>query len=121
RISIVAIALILAMVTTTFAALFDRMSRGLGIAAIIACVVCVIVSDAMPVATNERPRAIDLSYLDDDTHAEWIATSRILLTLHEKQTLFPWYAFKSDYYGAPAPKLPIAHVDRKSTRLNSSH
>lgn len=108
RISIVVIAMILAMVTTTFASLFDRMPRALAIAAIVACVVCIIVTAVLPAATDDRPRATTISYLDDGNRPMWLSTSP--LPSLQPQRMFDWYAVKPQYYARSAPKLSISPV-----------
>jgi len=109
RMSIVAIALILALVATTFASLFSR-ARGLCIGALAIVVVCVIVTRVLPVATNEQPRRVTLTYIDDEMRTQWVASSPVA-NVSQPERLFPWYgSVMPMYYFAPAPKLPIAPV-----------
>jgi len=106
--AIIVIALLLGLVTTTFAALFDRISRAVALLAIVSCVVCIVVTMSLPTATNERPRGLTVSYLDDGTRTQWIATSS--LPNMQPQRMFDWYAVMPQYYAASAPKLVIAPV-----------
>jgi hypothetical protein len=123
RTSVVAIALILALVATTFAPLFARVPRALLIGALTIVVIGIAVTNVRPVATNDRPRRITLTYLDDGMRTQWIASSPVA-NVNQPERLFPWYgAVMPVYYFAPAPQLSIAPVvitrEANSIRIRS--
>jgi len=123
RVSIIAIAFILALVATTFASLFARVPRGWCYGALAIVVVCLIVTRVLPVATNEQPRRVTLTYLDDEARTQWIASAPVA-DVNQPERLFPWYGSAMPmYYFTRAPKLPIAPVvitrEANSIRIRS--
>lgn len=108
RIAIIAVALILALVTTTFASLFERMARPLIVSAVAAVVVCLIVARVLPTSTNDRPRRITLSYVDDGNRTFWMASAPVA-NVTQSQRMFPWYGLPQ-VFTAVAPHLAIAPV-----------
>ena len=108
RNGVVVIALLLALVATTFAALFDRLPRAIAIAAVAACVICVVVTIVRPTATDARPRRLNLSYLDEGARSRWLASAA--LPGMQPERLFEWYAIMPQYYTMNAPKLGLAPV-----------
>jgi hypothetical protein len=107
--SLPVIALLIALVTTTFAPLFDRLSRAFVLVVVALCVIGVIVSLALPATTAERPSRVMAYYLDDGEKTQWIASSPVG-NVTRAETMFNWYAVPPEMYVAPAPRLALAPV-----------
>jgi hypothetical protein len=110
-ISLMVVAVLLALITTTFAPLFERVSRSALAVAVVAFIACIGVTAALPAYTSEFPRRITVSYLNDDTSSRWIASDasdemRAAAKFgSQREAMFPWYASPPRYFTAPAPQL----------------
>jgi peptidase M28-like protein len=108
RASIVVIALLIGLVATTFAPLFERISRPFVVGGAALLAVCLALTIALPATTAERPRRLTLSYLDDGASSRWLASAPLPNATH-RERMFPWFG-AVDFYTATAPRLPLAPV-----------
>ncbi len=123
--SLVAIAIVLALVATTFAPLFDRIpARVLGTAAI-ALLLLAGIAAILPAASARNPRRVPITWLDDGARTQWIAgtaTDRMRQVAHFSATgerLFAWTVRPTRIFAAPAPPLPLLPVS--ITKIADAH
>ncbi|HSP35972.1 MAG TPA: hypothetical protein VLU46_16800, partial [Thermoanaerobaculia bacterium] len=118
RPSIIVIAVVLALVTTTFSPLVAEAAsiRGAATAALFAtAAVCVVMQWLIPPFTAKSPRHINIHYVDDGSRVEWEADdlTRPLRDAGFARTTvrLPWLARASIVAAAPAARLPLVPPD----------
>lgn len=111
RAGLVAVALLVAMTASTFAAAV-RIGRRAMTAAAVSMILCVAVAIALPATTRRQPRAISLSYFDDGEAPAWTATAltpRLASSaeFRQRRTIAPWMLRPGAVSTAPAPNLRL--------------
>jgi hypothetical protein len=122
-----ALALVVALVTTTFAAcllsiapdgaMAKRRLPALATVAVALAVVLTIVAAALPPYTAVSPRRLSLSYVDDDGKPSWQAdtltpTLRTAAKFGDQPlAIAPWARNPGHTYAAPAPDAALAPVE----------
>ncbi len=113
-----AIALIVALVTTTVAMVVRRGST----AALVAAAILTIVAIALPPYTAQSPRRLSLHYVDDDGAKTWQADalSPALMNAatfaNEPQSIAPWARVPVLTYVAPASNVALQPVELRVMR-----
>lgn len=113
-----AIAVLIGASSTLFAPLFASARNGFAVAAL--AIVCAIVAMLQPPFTAERPRAIQLWYVDDPNATPFWSASRTTEPLlqiapfrPETRSLLP---FPDNSVSAPAPRLNVPRVVVEGSR-----
>lgn len=115
RPAIVAIAIVLALASTTFAPLVATATtvRRAAVSAMFAtALVCIAMQLVIPPFTRESPRRVNVRYVDDGKRVEWEADAltpqlRNAADFHLTPLEFPWLTRTSVVAAAPAPPLAL--------------
>ncbi len=114
--SLVVSAIALALVTSTFAPLFDRVSgRAIAIAAA-GVLVLALLGALLPPVSASHPRRIPITWLDNGARTQWIAgkvSDRMQQAVRFSPApgrLFPWSMRATPVFTAPAPAIPLSPV-----------
>lgn len=98
--SLPVIAVLIALVATTFAPMLPRLSMAAGVACAIAIVACIVASLALPPYDAENPRRINVNYVADEKAARWT----INRATPELQLAAP---FRADAEVSPWSRTPV--------------
>ncbi len=115
RPAIIAIAVVLALVSTTFSpivAAAASVRRAAINATFVTALVCVAMQLVIPPFTPESPRRLNVRYVDDGHTVEWEADAltgglRRTAPFRAKSVQLPWLLSKSSFAAAPATPLPL--------------
>ena len=129
RPSIIATAIVIALVTTTFApivAMATGVRRASMSALFVTAIVCVVMQLLTPPFTSQSPRRLNIRYVDDGQHIEWEADA---LTTSLRQAApfvatpirLPWLTSPSVVAAAPAPRLDVAPPEARVVSREPRH
>lgn len=128
RPAMIAIALVLALVSTTFAPIVAAATavRRAALSAMAAtALVCIAMQLLIAPFTPESPRRLNVRYVDDGTHVQWEADALVPAlrdaNFHLTQVALPWTTARSVIAAAPAPHLPLAAPEARVASREPRH
>lgn len=120
RPAIIAIALVLALVSTTFSPLVATalLVRRAAVSAMAAtALVCILMQLLIAPFTSDSPRRLNVRYVDDGERVEWEADALTAplrnAGFHLTQIRFPWTPLRSVIAAAPAPRMQLAEPEAR--------
>lgn len=113
--SLLVVAILIALVATTFAATLPRLPVGVSVAVFIAIAACTLTSLALPPYDAQNPRRINVNYVADAASARWTvnrATPELQLAapFHADADVYPWSKTAVQSAPAAASALPVVQV-----------
>ena len=116
------IAVIVALVTSTFAASIEPLSIRVAAVGVVAIIAAIAVSLALPPYDSENPRRLNVNYVVDKESARWVVSRatpalRAAAPFRDDREVFPWS--RTPMQSAPAQPSPLPLVQIAGIRKDT--